>query len=263
MMALLLFIVYISLDFEQRFKYGGGRHAVDHPPYMWNGWLTMSAVNTYLYVLGTALAKISLLLFLYRIFRVEQKFRIAAWTIGTVLAVWSLITVLLAIFGCHPIEANWNAKLYMDPKTHCHPKVYNVVNYHGFCNIITGFALLFLPLPMLWRLQMDRKKKLGVGLVLATGALFSSRLGASKLRPPWSAQKLPGIITQDDVERGAVRSNEQHSNKRWQTPRSWHEDGTEKSSSEGFGSVSEGSEVRLQSVLPTYRELSHRDKLLK
>lgn len=110
---------------------------------------------------------------------------------------------------------------------------------------------------------VKRYKMLASFIPSSIRSRFSSRLGASKLRPPWSAQKLPGIITQDDVERGAVRSNEQHSNKRWQTPRSWHEDGTEKSSSEGFGSVSEGSEVRLQSVLPTYRELSHRDKLLK
>lgn len=128
----------------------------------------MGAIDTYLYVLGIALAKISILLFLWRIFRVEPKFRIAAWTIGTVLVVWSLITFLLGIFGCHPIKANWNVSLYLDTNTHCYPKIYDVVNYHGFCNIITDFALLFLPLPMLWRLQMDRKKKLGVGLVLAS-----------------------------------------------------------------------------------------------
>lgn len=129
------------------------------------------AVSSYFYIWGTMLAKLSLLLFLYRIFSIDFKFRIAAWVLGVTLLVWSTVSFLLMIFGCHPVRANWNVMLYLDPKTHCYPKAYNVLNIHGFCNIITDFGLLFLPIPMVWKLHMDLKKKLGLAAVFATGAL--------------------------------------------------------------------------------------------
>ncbi|KAL8936880.1 MAG: hypothetical protein Q9216_004705 [Gyalolechia sp. 2 TL-2023] len=293
------------------------------------------------------LAKVSLLLFLYRIFRVDQKFRIATWTIGLVVVLWSAVSFLLCIFACRPIKASWNVELLLDPNTDCYPQAPNVINYHGFCNIITDFALLFLPLPMLWKLQMDRKKKIGVGAVLATGAFicaisivrqhmlwttnkegdnweitknkvwsmmtlsctprsltgclkltfavslefslsivvaslpllapffkrykmlaslipssirsrFTSRSSSSKKRQPWFTEKVPGSSPSGDVERGVARSTERRSHTSWQIPRSWH--GTDADRSvEGFDRISEGSEVTLQPVLPTHRELKHKD----
>ncbi|KAL9001624.1 MAG: hypothetical protein Q9188_005403 [Gyalolechia gomerana] len=324
--ALLFFITYAALNFVQRFHYGGGRHSWDLPPEMYNGYLTISAINSYLYILGTALAKVSLLLFLYRVFRVDGKFRIAAWTIGIILVVWSVVSFLLCVFSCRPIKASWNVKLLLDPKTHCYPKTPNVINYHGFCNIITDFALLLLPLPMVWKLQMNQKKKIGVGVVLATGIFicaisivrqhilwttdkagdnwevtknkvwmslefsmsiviaclpalapllkhykmlaslipssirskFPSHSGVSKQRQAWSAQKLPGSSSHGDVERGVVHSTEHRSHSSWQTPQSWHGIEPEKSV-DGFDRISEGSDVALQPVLPTHRELKHKD----
>lgn len=42
--ALLLFIVFVALDFTQRFHYGGGRHTWDLPPEYYNGYLTVSLI---------------------------------------------------------------------------------------------------------------------------------------------------------------------------------------------------------------------------
>ena len=117
------------------------------------------------------LAKTSFLLFLYHIFHVDLKFRIASWIIGFVVVVWSTVTFLLMIFSCHPIKANWDVKLYLKPTTHCYPRAYDVINIHGFCNVITDFALLVLPLPMLWKLQMNVRKKLSIVAIFATGSL--------------------------------------------------------------------------------------------
>lgn len=130
-----------------------------------------AAVGGYFYVIGTMLVKVSILLFLYRIFHVERMFRIAFWLMGFFLVVYSTVTLLLLIFSCHPIEINWDVKLYLDPKTHCYPKAYNVIGIHGFCNIISDIALLALPVPMVRKLQMTAKKKLRVGTVLTAGAL--------------------------------------------------------------------------------------------
>lgn len=117
------------------------------------------------------MAKLSLLLFLYRIFRVNRKFRIASWALGFMIVVWSTVTFLLQIFSCRPIKANWDVLLYLDPKTRCYPKSYDVLNIHGYCNVISDFALLFLPIPMLWKLQMTLKKKMGLATIFGTGLL--------------------------------------------------------------------------------------------
>ena len=85
------------------------------------------------------------------------------------LVVWSLLSLLLMIFSCRPIKANWDVKLCLDPKTKCNPKSYNVINIHGHCNVFSDFALLFLPFPMLWKLLMNFKKKMGLAVVFATG----------------------------------------------------------------------------------------------
>ena len=127
-------------------------------------------VHTYTYLLGIVLAKLSLLLYLYRIFRVDLRFRIACWIIGITVTVWTFVTLMLCLFSCRPVRATWEVALLLDPKTKCNPKIYNTIWVQGFCNIITDFALLILPVPMVWRLQMDLKKKLGVFAVFATGS---------------------------------------------------------------------------------------------
>ena len=134
------------------------------------------AVDGYLYVIAISLAKLSLLLYLYRIFWVDKKFRIAAWILGTIIALWAIITVFLAIFSCRPVTASWNITQRLDPKTVCNPKSYDVENAYGFCNVISDVVLVFLPIPCIYKMQMSLKKKLGVALVFATGLLYISLL---------------------------------------------------------------------------------------
>ena len=84
---------------------------------------------------------------------------------------WGTLSILLAIFSCRPLAATWNLRLRMDPKTVCYPESYEVINVYGFCNIVTDFMLLLMPMPLVAGLQMARTKKIGVALVFATGAL--------------------------------------------------------------------------------------------
>ncbi|KAL8799503.1 MAG: hypothetical protein Q9182_005841 [Xanthomendoza sp. 2 TL-2023] len=168
-MALCVAIGRTICDSIQRHHFGGGRHFWDIPPEWLNPYVTLIAVDGYLYIVAITLAKISLLLFLYRIFHVDKRFRIASWIVGAVLVIWSTVTLFLTIFACRPVKASWNLKLMMDPKTTCHPKAWDVANIYGFCNIITDFALIVMPLPLIWRMQMNRKKKVGIAVVFASG----------------------------------------------------------------------------------------------
>lgn len=131
-------------------------------------------VANHLYIVGCTLAKFSLLAFLYRIFNVNLGFRIASWILAAVLAIWTSVTLLLCIFACKPIGASWDIKLYLAPGTRCNIRVPDVTTIHGFCNVITDFALLFLPVPMVWNLHVGTRKKFGLATVFATGVVYVS-----------------------------------------------------------------------------------------
>ncbi|KAL8761230.1 MAG: hypothetical protein Q9184_002634 [Pyrenodesmia sp. 2 TL-2023] len=170
--AYAIYVTFVALHFVHHLHYGGGRHTIDIPPeYLYDFFWTKVVAN-YLYIIGCTLAKFSLLLFLYRIFSVSFRFRLASWALGAVLAIWTSVTMLLCIFACRPIVASWVVRIYLAPSTHCPIKVPNVTTIHGFCNVLTDFALLFLPVPMVWNLHVTTKKKVGLAAVFATGVFI-------------------------------------------------------------------------------------------
>ncbi|KAI4274214.1 MAG: hypothetical protein LQ337_004093 [Flavoplaca oasis] len=171
-MALVTFIIYWALNLLQRFEYGGGRHLYDIHPSMYYGYFWTGVVRGYLYILGLTLAKLSLLLFLYRIFKVDLTFRVLSWVIGLVLVIWTTASLLLCIFACKPIKASWVLSVQLDPATKCPIKAYDVLNIHGYCNIVTDFALLIMPAPLVWKLHITGKKKIGVFIVFGTGVFI-------------------------------------------------------------------------------------------
>lgn len=170
--ALIFAIARTAVDCVGRYDYGAGRHFWDIPPEYYNGYLTTIAVDGYLYMVAITLAKVSLLVFLYRIFHVDKGFRITAWVTGAILGIWATTAVLLAIFACRPVKASWNLSLLMDPKTKCNPKAYNTENVYGFCNVITDFVLMVMPIPLVWNMQLGSQRKIGIVLVFATGAFI-------------------------------------------------------------------------------------------
>ena len=74
--------------------------------------------------------------------------------------------LLTHIFGCSPIDKYWN------PKTSGHCVVLTKAVYaYGSMNCISDLFIFVLPLPMVWRMQLSRKDKIGVTLVFMSGAM--------------------------------------------------------------------------------------------
>ncbi|KAL8647428.1 MAG: hypothetical protein Q9210_005566 [Variospora velana] len=169
-MALLVSAGRCADDMIARYHFGSGRSIWDIPPEYLNGYLTTIAVDGYLYLVAIVLAKLSLLIFLYHIFQVDRTFRIAAWVTGFVFVVWGIIALLMAIFACRPVRASWDLTLRRKKTTKCNPQPYDTENVYGFCNIITDFVLIIMPIPMVWNMQSGFKKKTGIILVFMTGA---------------------------------------------------------------------------------------------
>ncbi|MCJ1401855.1 hypothetical protein MMC11_005072 [Xylographa trunciseda] len=118
------------------------------------------------FIFNTALAliKASVLLFYARIFKVVRWFSILLWTVGALIIGWYIMTQLLATFSCTPVAKAWNPKL---PGT-CVP-TYTSFMVASVPNTITDWFLLLLPLPMLWGLQIDLRRKIGLVAVFVCG----------------------------------------------------------------------------------------------
>ena len=113
-LSFLCFLAFVIMDYVRGSRYGGGRHAWDLPeqyidptiqvsiPFAFGQCISLimpqlKSICTYIYVIGIMFAKVSLLLFLYRIFGVNLKFRIVSWIIGAVVVIWVGISCLLLL----------------------------------------------------------------------------------------------------------------------------------------------------------------------
>lgn len=74
----------------------------------------------------------------------------------------------LVVFQCLPISSIWN-KTITDAK--CLP-VSALIGFTGAgLSIVEDFIILMLPLPVLWKLQMNTRKKIGVILLISIASL--------------------------------------------------------------------------------------------
>ena len=120
-----------------------------------------------LYNPAIACVKFSFLLLYRRVFP-GRNFHIVLWLIGTIVFVYSWIIVLTAIFQCRPIQAAWDITI-TDAK--CIKFNVEVVIFAVF-NVITDVAILILPIPVLWKLQIPMSKKIQLMGVFLTGGLY-------------------------------------------------------------------------------------------
>ena len=79
-----------------------------------------------------------------------------------------LATLLTITFGCHPIHLNWRIVPY--PPLRCTLRPQNF--YVGTTlNVVTDAAMLCIPLPLLWNLQVPLRKKIALGVLLCSGVV--------------------------------------------------------------------------------------------
>ena len=70
------------------------------------------------------------------------------------------------LFGCSPIAKYWKP----DIPGHCIETIKADYGY-GSLNFITDLIMFVLPLPMVWKLQLSLKQKIGISLVFMAGSV--------------------------------------------------------------------------------------------
>ncbi|MCJ1377479.1 hypothetical protein MMC17_000574 [Xylographa soralifera] len=120
-----------------------------------------------LYPLPIAATKFSILFYYSRIFQVPS-FQLPLYLVAGLIGCWVIYVEGAAIFSCVPVNAMWDPTI-----------TGRCINIHSFFigiavpNVVTDIALLTMPLPYMWRLQVAWPKKIAVILVFMLGGFVA------------------------------------------------------------------------------------------
>ncbi len=103
---------------------------------------------------------------LHRIF-ITRNFRLTVRILGTIVMAWWLSSILGYLCVCTPISTNW------DPSVHGHcGNEYIFTLAMSVPWVLTDFAILVAPIPVVRGLQLPRSEKIGICALLLTGGLY-------------------------------------------------------------------------------------------
>lgn len=108
-----------------------------------------------------------MLLLYISIFRVRS-FRIAAYVATAVSVCWFVSVFLEEMLLCRPLAFNWDPSI-KGGRCANRPAAYLAA---GIINLLTDIMVLCLPVPMVWKLQLPTRKKLGLSIVFGVGFVY-------------------------------------------------------------------------------------------
>lgn len=144
-------------------RFGLGRHLIllKNPA----GFAQMLISAEVIYNFAMFAIKASILYLYKRVFFISRNFVIVLWAVGIFVACYSITQVFAAIFQCMPIDSNWNPLV----KHYCINTDIGATIIAAF-NVLTDFAILVLPLPLLYKLQKPTKERIQImGMFLLGG----------------------------------------------------------------------------------------------
>ncbi|KAF1846575.1 uncharacterized protein K460DRAFT_283445 [Cucurbitaria berberidis CBS 394.84] len=109
----------------------------------------------------------------WRSFLIFMLVFIAMFTIGSTFAI---------IFQCQPVRAGWDYQLRPPTGTaKCYaPDIFkNVGVFNSSINIATDLVFALIPIPMVWKLQINMQTRIGLAIILSLG-LFASAVAIYK-----------------------------------------------------------------------------------
>ena len=114
-----------------------------------------------------AFVKASVLVFLLRLGGQKPGVRMAIHALNTWNALQAVVTFLVALMQCLPVEAAWNWALRADPSTKCVDNSFHVAM--SCITIITDFLVVALPFWIFLDLKMARSAKIALLGIFAVG----------------------------------------------------------------------------------------------
>ena len=125
----------------------------------------MFYISEQLYGLSVTVIKASILLFYRRLFSTVQ-FRTWTTVVLIFVGVWLITNNVAAAVQCLPVQKAWE----FDLPGHCVNPMTLVIGIQ-VPNVFLDVVILALPMPMVYRLQLSRTKRLRVAAIFLLGGL--------------------------------------------------------------------------------------------
>ncbi|KAI9789339.1 MAG: hypothetical protein M1816_006228 [Peltula sp. TS41687] len=152
-------------------RYGLGRHSFAVDRESMEKYSKILFAYTVIYPACITLIKLSILLLYSRLF-VIRTFRHVVFIVEIFVVALGVASCFATFFRCTLVSNAWRAPWDQLVAGVCidRGKLYNAT---ASLNIIADFALLILPMPVVWHLQMSRRQKLALTGVFALGSVAS------------------------------------------------------------------------------------------
>ncbi|PQM43874.1 hypothetical protein VE01_10770 [Pseudogymnoascus verrucosus] len=160
----LLFSIALVINACISTKFGWAGHLSAIPyknlsPILQNIW-----ISELLFTLTTSLVKISILLFYLRLAVTPTWKRVIYGSIAFIV-VWTIAFCSLIIFQCTPVSDYW------DPiSTNCYPAEIALFT-HGLTNTITDIYVYVLPMKLVWKTNLPKRKRIELVIIFGAGFL--------------------------------------------------------------------------------------------
>ena len=143
---------------------GLGKHISEVPQNDVKKGLLILYIYYFLWNMGLALSKLSVLCFLSRIFKPDRQSRIVLWIIAALVIAWEVAAFCSALWQCTPIGKAWNPSM-PGQCIHVYPWWLGI----AITSVIIDLAILLLPMPFLWQLQLSPCRKLFISFIFVCG----------------------------------------------------------------------------------------------
>lgn len=89
------------------------------------------------------------------------------YVVGALLIAWGISGFFTTVFQCTPVHYLWDRDVITGHCVAMQPSLLGL----AAINTILNFAVLVLPIPMIWQLQMRTRQKVAVAGILVLGSL--------------------------------------------------------------------------------------------
>lgn len=142
-------------------------HAAHDPEKITNYFKYLVAISIW-YTMTMSLAKLAILVVYRRLFP-QRLMHISVWIVAVILILQSIVGTILLFVVCRPFWVNWGP-LEMQ-QDHCFDKM-SLFLWISLPNIITDLALIALPLPIIWKLQLSNNLKAALTVTFLIGGRY-------------------------------------------------------------------------------------------
>ena len=163
--ANLLFITRLTQIIDMFASGAGGAHAWEISITKFNIYMLDVFLAAPIYTLSGSFAKISLLIFYLRL-SPQRWFRWSIWGVIAFIFGYTVGIFFGLIFSCSPISVSWD--ITVTGECINRPALYIAT---AVSNIISDIILFVLPMPMVVKLQLPLKQKLGLFFIFGVGSL--------------------------------------------------------------------------------------------